>query len=252
MSNNMSVFGYVSSFISAFADAFVETYNADEAAAFRQRNRECAVEVALVAAAIGYEAMDSIIKFLVARAAKDTSIVVEAGRTSYYTKSTFSTLEQGYSLWLEIGERNAVIFQTALVYTVVGAAFISTLVRVWAEEQVESCIATEDAASEEQLSIEGFIPFALLCPVVEVSVEVEPVLVPSTQVEVEPSVVAPSFAPHKAKSLVKSLGSMNKAKAILGSSNRSWASLAADLILFATEGGYSTLEDAVAELKASV
>lgn len=248
MSNNMTVFGYISSFISAFADAFVMAYEAEEAAAFRARNRELAVDLGLTLAAIGYEAIDSIIKFLVARAAKDTAVVVAGARTSYYTKSTVASLEQGYSLWLEIGERNAQIFQTALVYTVVGAAFITTLVRVWAEEQVESCLVNEDAASEEQLVIEGFVPFALLCPVVEQSVEVEPVLAPSVEVELP----APSFAPHKAKSLVKGLGSMNQAKAILGSSSRSWASLAADLILFATEGGYSTLEDAVAELKASV
>lgn len=246
--NNLTAFGYVSLFISAFADAFVTAYECEEAAAFRARNRELAVEVAMMAAAIGYEAMDSLVKFLVARAAKDTATVIAGARASYYTKSTFSTLEQGYSLWLEIGERNALIFETALVYTVVGAAFISTLVRVWAEEQVESCIANENAASEEQLSIEGFTPFALLCPVVEIVDEVEPVL--ATSVEVEPS--APSFSSHQAKSLVKGFGSMTKAKAILGSSSRSWASLAADLILFATESGYSTLEEAVAELKASV
>lgn len=232
--SNMTLFGY----ISIFFNAFVEAYEAEEAAAFRQRNREVAVEVALVAAALGYEALDSIVKFLVARAAKDTAVVVAGARASYYTRSTVASLEQGYSLWLEIGELNALVFQTALVYTTVGMAFAYALVKVWAEEQVESCIA-KDAASEEQLVLEGFTPFALLCPVVEQSVEVEPT-------------VAPSYPTHQAKSLVKGFGSMAKAKSVLGSSSRSWASLADDLILFATEGGYSTLEEAVAELKASV
>lgn len=216
----MNMFAYIGSFVSAFADAFVVAYEAPEAAAFRARNRECLVEMAMVAAAIGYEAIDSLINFLVARAAKDTSIVVEAGRTSYYTRSTFATLEQGYSLWLEIGEANFKVAETTLVYGAVTAAFVITLVRCWAEEQVESCIAKETAASEEQLVIGGH---------------------------------RPTFSNvSKAKSLVKSFGSMTKAKAILGSSSRSWASLAADLILFATEGGYSTLEEAVAELKASI
>lgn len=246
--SNMSVFGY----ISLFFNAFVEAYNAEEAAAFRQRNREIAADFGLTMAAVGYEAIDSLIKFLVARAAKDTAVVVAGARASYYTRSTFASVEQAYSLWLEIGERNALIFHTVLVYATVGMAFAYALMKVWAEEQVESCIANENAASEEQLSIEGFVPFALLCPVVEVIAEVEPVMAPSAVTEeVEPT-VAPSFSSHKAKSLVKSLGSMAKAKAILGSPSRSWASLAADLILFATEGGYSTLEDAVAELKASV
>jgi hypothetical protein len=227
-----------SSYVSIFASAFIQAYEQPEAAAFRARNREAAADLFMTIAAVSYEIMDSLIRYSTARAKTGVTTVYEAASNSYYTKQTVASLEVAYKQWLFIGEYTSAATQIIIECSALIAAFVVATVKVWCENQVEAALIVETTASQEQLVLGGFVPFALLNPTLEVEEVVEP--------------SAPIFTSHKAKAVVKGLGKMNQVKSMLGSSSSSWATLAADLILFATEGGYSTLEEAAASLRQSV
>lgn len=209
-------------------DLLIAEYNREEYGQFRERNR------AYVAGQL---------KSLFTRCSKAAA---ETAEGSYYLHPFAQTAKSAWDVWNEIGETNFVIFETALMVSAVGAAFLVALCNLGVEKfRPQAKVIVEVEAAEEGFvpQLEGFVPFGLLAPATEPETETEieaaptavdiipcegfvPFALLSPVAEVEIPAIEP---PVTAESLKATFKTLAKAKKALGSKAKSWKALVAEV-----------------------
>ena len=153
----------------------------------------------------------------------------------YYIRPFTQTLGTAWSLWLEIGERNFHMFETALIYSAVITAFFHAAIRVFVlktsgKEESPPLLEgfsrlgllppgkEENPAGTQPIPVGGFVPFGLLSPTST-----------PTQVPVEvKEVMAEKHEETVIQELKRQYKTLAKAKKALGSKASSWKKLAAE------------------------